>query len=203
MKRRILSLICAAGFVTTVAACGSSDSGSSASDRVSYHAAFPEFASSDEMYATADSVVSGVVQPGSEVRELAPIVVDSDDPKLNPQAGTEATEEPREPVVVTVHRVRITELHKGPGKVGDVIEVKQLGGTLGKTTYESQETTSLKAGTPYLLFLNTYPDAPASVLTPIQGQYTLDGQGAPQSLPNNKLKLTDADLKRLDRTNKQ
>ncbi|AZQ33226.1 hypothetical protein EJ357_06985 [Streptomyces cyaneochromogenes] len=113
-------------------------------------------------------------------------------------------EQPAEdPVVVTVRKIKITKLHKGVGKVGDTIEVKELGGNLGGTEYVSDESTPLVPGKPYLLFLTTFPDQPASVITPVQGQYPLDGAGEPQSLPDNKLKMTTKNLEQLTRAASQ
>lgn len=199
-KIQLLSLACTVGILSVITACGSEKSQSAAPAEVTYHASYPEFTSSEELYSKADLVIEVEVQPGTEVQNLPAGGTDSDDPRLNPEAGGGSGEQPAEdPVVVTVHKIRITELHKGVGNVGDIVEVKELGGDLDGTEYISEGTTPLIAGKPYLLFLTTFPDAPASMITPVQGQYPLDAAGEPQPLRGNKLKMTTEGLEQLTR----
>ncbi|WP_405010832.1 hypothetical protein [Kitasatospora sp. NBC_01539] len=187
MKRLILPLLCAGALALGGTACSSGDKQSSAITEVAYHAAYPSFTSSSELFGKADLVIEAVALPGSEVRNLTPNIPKGDDPRLNPAAGTgtngTATDKP---LVVTVVGVTVGKVYKGAVKAGDRVEIKQLGGLLGTTRYTSDDK-QLTPGQSYLLYLTTFPDAPASMITPLQGQYALQPAGSPEPLGGNTL----------------
>ncbi|HYN93484.1 MAG TPA: hypothetical protein VES42_06515 [Pilimelia sp.] len=105
--------------------------------------------------------------------------------------------EPDETSVYTVSEVKITRVLKGSASEGDRIKVKQLGGEVDGVEFIEDETVYLAAEKPYLLFLETYPDAPASLLNPKQAQYPKNAAGDFVSLPGNELTMTKAELARL------
>ncbi|GJF27972.1 hypothetical protein KNE206_06720 [Kitasatospora sp. NE20-6] len=152
---------------------------------MAYHATYPSYTSSSELFGKADLVIEAVTLPGSEVRNLTPNVPTGTDPKLNPAAGTGAAAADQ-PLVVTVVAVTVGKVYKGAAKAGDRVEIKQLGGLLGTTRYTSEDK-QLTPGQSYLLYLTTFPDAPASMITPLQGQYALQPAGPPKPLGGNTL----------------
>lgn len=90
-------------------------------------------------------------------------------------------------VPYTRYAVTVSRVWKGTAGAGDVVEVKRV----------RAEEAQFDEGGRYLLFLETYPDSPASTLNPDQGQYALDAAGAPVSRPANDVAVTVADLTRL------
>jgi len=174
------------------ACSGGSSGGSTAATEaqvVSYHAAYPSYSSPADLLDTANLVVRGVPQ-SSHTKQGFMDVSDDSDPNTNPQAGlsSDKVEEARQDsaIVVTVSTVRVDEVIKGDAKVGDTIEVSQLGGSLDGTKYNDPETTLLSKDSPYVLFLAEHKNAPYDLLNPEQGMYTAssDGQLAPVSKDN-------------------
>ena len=101
------------------------------------------------------------------------------------------------PDVITVRTFRLTRVFKGDMRAGSTLEVKQLGGELGGVVYVEEDAVPLdpSAGK-YILFLQTYPDAAASLLNPWQGQYFLEAGDRVRSLHGNPVRFTIADLRR-------
>ncbi len=167
---------------------------------VVYHTDYPVYGNVDSLYKRADLVVEVVVRDAPAVRQMYPNRKVNgprvNDPKVNPRAGT-AAQPTGDPLITTVFRAKLTRVHKGSAKVGDTVEVKQLGGRYGGITYHAEGTTMLRQGRSYLLFLAVFPDAPASLLNPEQGQYPLDGRGRPTRLGANPVTVSAADLSRL------
>lgn len=100
-------------------------------------------------------------------------------------------------VVITVRQVEVVKVYKGDAKPGQLIDVGQLGGLYKGVNHVQAEATKLKGGDTYVLFLATYPDAPAALLNPNQAQYQLDASGGLNRAQGNTLQLTTADLRRL------
>lgn len=144
---------------------------SSPVNEVHYNAVYPMYETAADLSAAADVVVKGEVI-ASAVKELGTLEEltgeDAADPELNPGGSTAKSETL---LVYTVHQVRVTEVVKGDVAVGSVIEVKELGGTLGDTKFLTPEGTLLGKGGEYLLFLKTFDGSPASLLNPIQSTY--------------------------------
>ncbi|MCT9931793.1 hypothetical protein N5079_16395 [Planotetraspora sp. A-T 1434] len=164
---------------------------------ITYHADYPAYDSADNLFNTADLIVEATVstQPVS-VQELKPDTAGAD-PKLNPAAGAPTPQEPPDPVVISIYKASVTKVYKGAAQVGQSIDVQQLGGTLNGITYQEEEEHALQQNQGYVLFLQTYPDAPAALLNPLQGQYPLNATGEPVKLQENPVPLTSDDLKRL------
>jgi hypothetical protein len=141
---------------------------------VEYHAAYPAFATATDLVKASDLVVRGVAV-ANRVETIYPEPVSDPDPQVNPQAGLsedEARQSRQEAgVVVTVTTVRITEALKGSGVAeGDLIELSQLGGTLGDTLYQNVETLLMPLdGSGYVMFLAAHGDKPYDLLNPEQG----------------------------------
>jgi hypothetical protein len=122
---------------------------------------------------------------------------DVTDPRLNPEAGApkNAPAAPApEPLVQTVRSVEISKVYKGNVRAGQTIEVKEMGGIVDGITYKIADSTPLSTDNSYTLFLETYPDSPASLLNPDQGKYPLDAAGNVSSLPGNSITMTTTDL---------
>ncbi|GLX01474.1 hypothetical protein Misp02_55600 [Microtetraspora sp. NBRC 16547] len=201
LSRRFAVTLALVASAATLSAC----SGTSASGEhktVTYHADYPAYDSAGNLFTKADVVVEATVS-GNPVRvqELKPDTT-SDDPKLNPAAGAPAGQAaPADPVVITVYQAEVKKVFKGSAQPGQMIEIQQLGGQLNGVTYQEAEAHPLKQNTGYVLFLETYPDAPAALLNPLQGQYPLDAAGNPSKLPENPVALTADDLKRISGIN--
>ncbi|TXS36606.1 hypothetical protein [Streptomyces sp. OR43] len=156
-----------------------SDKAAETSDVVAYEADYPVYDSLDQVVKKADVIVQGTVV-GSTVKELMPETSTDTDPLANPQAGLSPEEAAdTDPVVITVSRVKVSEVLSGDVKPGDIVEVSQLGGERGKVTYKEKHTTALAAnGTQYVLMLAAHgPTAPYDLLNPEQALYTAGGTG--------------------------
>ena len=168
---------------------------------VVYAADYPHYDDAGAMFNHATLVVQGRVIGAPRVAKLAENPQpDVSDPNLNPNAGAPAGaagQPAAEPMVITVHAFEIAKVYKGSAKAGEIIEVKQLGGVLDGKTYKDTDVTPLKVGNSYTLFLETYPNSPASLLNPTQAQYPTDASGEVSALPGNPIKLSRSDLDRL------
>lgn len=159
-------------FVATGCASPSAESG-----EVVYHAHYAIYSSASELEGESSDIIVGTVE-SSEVRKINPrIESDSKDPELNPAVG--ATDPPVEAdLVFTVYQIRIEEVAKGSTKIGEVIEVSQLGGEVDGTLYRAEDTVSLTANESYALYLETYDgDSPASLLNQTQAAYAKGADG--------------------------
>jgi len=124
---------------------------------------YPSYSDVESLFESATLVVEGDVGE-SRVDVLYPSY-EGDDPAFNPLAGTDTRPDPKAGAVpITVFEVRITKVHSGDAKPGDLIEVQQLGGSLDGVEYSAEGTASLAKGSAPLLFLETYDDAPAAIL---------------------------------------
>jgi hypothetical protein len=161
-----------------VAGCGKPFGG-----RVVYQGDYPSYQNAAELVEKATLVIEATVA-GPHVDKLYPSGGGTD-PETNPQAG--AAEPEDDPgLVITVWSATVKTVHKGSAKPGDVVEVKQMGGQFDGVVYEQEGQVPFREGTTYLLFLETYPDAAASLLNPDQAQYevTQDGTYRPVSEDN-------------------
>ncbi|WP_019889450.1 hypothetical protein [Streptomyces purpureus] len=172
--------------VLTAAGCSTGGGGdrtegkasAGAPEVIAYEADYPVYDSLDAVVKKADTIVKGTVV-SSTVKELMPEVSTEGDPLTNPQAGLSKEEAAEvEPVIITVSKVKVSEVLAGDVKPGDTVEVSQLGGTLGKTTYKEKHTTTLaKNGTEYVLMLADHGSSPYDLLNPEQALYTVDKGG--------------------------
>lgn len=184
---------------TSVAILGACSAGAGATP-VPYHADYPAYESVDKLYEKATLVVEGTVTAApARVQELNADPA-GEDPRLNPSAGVPAekgVQQDAAPVVVSVYQIQVTKVYKGEAQPGQAVDVQQLGGKANGVTYEEKDAQTLKHNTGYVFFLETYPNAPASLLNPQQGQYPLDASGNPTKLAANPITVTRDDLKRL------
>lgn len=140
-------------------------------ERVTYQADYPAYDTLAALHAKADLVVSVRLAGRSEVRSL-------------------------EGLVYTVFTGTVERIFKGRPGGGD-IEIKQAGGEYRGTTFTEAGAIPLRPGRRYLLFLETYPDSPASLLNPGQAQYRLDDAGRPEPVDGSGFRFTSADLEAL------
>lgn len=181
--------------IMALAACSSNEGGSpAAATTVNYHMDYPSYDSPDSLYQKADLVVEAKIGETARVQEMTPSQKDTD-PKANPNAGVKG--KAPQSLVVTIYQATVVKTFKGTKAVGDTVEVKQLGGVLKGVTYRESSTSALKPGGTYLLFLATFPDAPASLLNPSQGQYPVDAKGELAAVGGNAVKVSKSDLARL------
>ena len=166
---------------------------------VTSQADYPSYATAGDLARRATLIVEARFSEEPRVEEEFPSdASDITDPQLNPNAGVPEQEQVTEiGIVITVHRATVERVHKGSVEPGDIIEVKELGGTLGGVRYEYADSAPIATGRSYLLFLETYPDSPASLLNPLQAKYELDADGNPVSAPGNTITLTGIDLAKL------
>ncbi|MBN6055632.1 hypothetical protein JYK22_27115, partial [Nonomuraea sp. RK-328] len=169
---------------------------------VVYAADYPAYDSADALFAGAKLVIEGRLTGDRRVMTVAepPDDETETDPQLNPNAGATpdgGTPPAAPPTVMTVSSVEVLKVRKGLARVGQVIQVKELGGTLDGVTYEEADATPLKSGVTYMLFLETYPDSPASLLNPEQAKYVVTSTGAYSPMPDNPVRLEGTDVQRL------
>lgn len=190
--RRTIAVGATVVLVAVGASCGSGDDTTSST----LHADYPGYATLDELYAASDVVVAVDIAAAPIVRELYPSVGGTD-PQANPNAGTNETPA-GDSVVITVFDAKVTEVFKGEANEDDTIAVKQLGGLYKGVRHTEVGATPLKPHTSYVLFLATFPDAPASLLNPGQGQYPVDvSTGELSPLPGNPITFTVPELRRI------
>lgn len=158
---RLLFLVAATGVVTALSGCVSSPGGQA--ETVATVGDYPHYQSIDALERDADLIVE-VILGESRYDVMLPDNT-SDDPLVNPYAGTDQ-EPPLDDgaVPITVYSTTVTAVHHGGAAVGDVIDVKQMGGVVDGVTYEADTVASLSGHTSLLLFLATYSDSPASIL---------------------------------------
>jgi hypothetical protein len=180
---RINALIVSAA-LTGAALTGCATTSTEKPTVVTYHAAYPAFATGADLLKAADLVIRGTALT-SRMAKLYPDAASGIDPLTNPQAGVQPEEvaQAREEsaVVVTISTVRVDETIKGAAGVGDTIEVSQLGGSLDGVRYESADTTILSPGNGvgYLLFLAAHDRGkPYDLLNPEQAMYIVGADGS-------------------------
>jgi hypothetical protein len=162
-----------------------------AQKNVLYRADYPSYATADQLFERATVVVQGRVESDKKVVRLVQAAPQG-------QALPAAVDaERREGMVVTVRTVTVSRVFKGNVKPGDIVKVKQLGGKLDGVTYSEEHGVPLVDNGQYTLFLETYPDQPASLLNPVQGQYLVDAGNGLHALPGNEITTSVNQLDRL------
>jgi hypothetical protein len=205
--RRVLRVLGAAVAVALSAtSCSAGPGGPSekpaAAGEVVYHPDYPFYRSQKDMFAKAALVIEGKVTDQARTESMTPTAPDDPtDPRQNPQAGAPAAAAAaapaEEPMVITVRTVEVVRVFKGAVRVGDTIEVKELGGRLNGVTYREEEATPLQQEKTYALFLETYPDAPASLLSSRQGKYLAGASDGYSAMPGNQITVTRKELEKL------
>ncbi|MEV0719828.1 hypothetical protein [Asanoa sp. NPDC050611] len=179
--------------VVAVAAMALAGCGKPFGGRVVYQGDYPYYETVADLMAKADLVIEATVAD-PRAGMLYPSGEGGTDPQANPQAGAP---EPKAPpadlgIVITIWSATVTKVHKGRPTQATV-QVQQMGGERDGVVYEQPGAVAFTEGTTYLLFLETYPDSPASLLNPDQAQYTVEA-GTYRPVGDNKLTVTPADL---------
>jgi len=200
MTRRTLA---AAVAVVTLLLSASCAGHPAKSEEVVYSPEYPHFQSAKDLFARANLVIKGRVTDKARTEEVGTAApADPTDPKQNPKAGAPLAnkEEQSGPIVVTVRKVQVLQVIKGNVSGSPEIDVKELGGTVKGVVYREEEASPLVPGVTYLLFLETYPDSPASLLNSSQAKYKVDSTGSLVGVPSNEIKITENDLAQLAKT---
>lgn len=140
---------------------------------VRYQADYPQYQTLAALFAAADLVAEVDLAASVEVR-----------------GATETV-----PNVHTVFAATVGRTYKG--QAPPRLEIKQGGGRHKGTDHVEIGSVSLQPKGHYLVFIEVYDDAPASLLNPTQGQYRLDEAGTVTPVDEAGLRFTLADLGRL------
>lgn len=144
----------------------------------------PWYADVGELAAASENVVRVRVD-SSEATMSYPdtSIYSSDDPELNPYAGTGRTPTAAEiksmGMVATLNTVTVVDVVAGPAEVGDVLRVWEMGGTLAGETVRVHGSVPLASidGDP-LLFLERHGDDGHHVVGMTQGAFRQLEDGA-------------------------
>ncbi len=142
-------------------------------ETVRYQADYPQYQSLAELFTAADLVAEVTLAASAEVR-----------------GPTETV-----PNVHTVFAATVARTYKG--QAPSQLEIKQGGGSYKGTDHIEVGSVSLQPKGHYLVFVEVYDDAPASLLNPTQGQYRLDAAGTVTPVDEAGLRFTLAELARL------
>lgn len=174
---RVVTTLAAVGLVVaTVAGC-SAGVEAPTDDVTVYDAAYVSYDSVESLTARAELVIEGEVV-SSEVRKIKlESMSDSSDPTANPALGatTKPVEEPT--LIYTVLALKVDRAIQGDVAVGSLVEVKQLGGTIGSETAVQHDAANLVAGSTYILYLGSPDYGPASLLNQSQAAYVETSPG--------------------------
>ncbi|MCB7135985.1 hypothetical protein [Cellulosimicrobium marinum] len=133
----------------------------------------PTYEDVDELATASTAILVGSVKETRVEKEYPQYT--SDDPQLNPYAGTGKAPSDEEleaaAVVVTVHDVEVSEVIGGDVTVGDVVQVVELGGETDSAHYVLPGHEPLDDGDEALLFLNGGDDERFYVLGVDQGKF--------------------------------
>ncbi|MDC3418342.1 hypothetical protein [Aquibacillus salsiterrae] len=152
---------------------------------------YKSYSDVDELAEKADLVIEGKVL-GSRVE-----VLDMTKEPENPTEENAPGEVQQIERIYTISKVEVTKVYKGEVEKQEIIEVKQIGGETENAILIPEEGAYLKENKKVVLFLESYEDSPASLLNPIQAQYTIEGNKIVK-LKDNNLKLELKDLKKYE-----
>lgn len=169
-------VVCSSVVAVALVLAGCTSSPGESTETVVMTADYPSYQTIGALKEDADLVVE--VDLGEGHPDVMLPNYESDDPQVNPYAGTDEKPNPDEGAIpITVYSATVTAVHHGDVAVGDVIEVKEVGGVLDGVRYEIDGGAALRGHTSLLLFLATYPDSPASVLGGADGAFEPQGRG--------------------------
>lgn len=147
-----------------------SDLSVNASTSGSASASYMYFKNYDQADEMADTVVIGEVIKVNEPEEL-----------ITGETINTITGE-KEPVshIFTVSEVKVSKVIKGKYSAGDIIKIKQFGGSYKEVGYDEHNmygTVYYQTGERYLFFLESYDDSPCDPINPYQGDMLIkDGK---------------------------
>lgn len=145
----------------------------SSNKEVIYYTDYPYYDSIEEAKNKADMIIEGTILSTKTVT-LDPAQKLTDEEKKDPGLYPGGPEESSS-FVYTIYQVEVVSKYKGEVEKGDTIEFKRLGGTEANVHYVEEDAMNMEIGETYILFLETYPDSPASLINPIQGVYKCEG----------------------------
>ncbi|MCJ1709415.1 hypothetical protein [Microbacterium sp. VKM Ac-2923] len=199
IKATALSVVIALGLTLTACASPAAQLGGAgvqSAGTFEYHADYPAFDSLGQIEDAADAVVEVVFTGESRTYELLPIAPeDPTDPEQNPAYGAppapadqQAQQAP--PIIVTAYTATVVGTTKGDLNIGDIIEIKQLGGESDGATFTASHETSLAGTDAALVFLSGSGDDPYSLVSPNEGQYPQEAGGSYVPLAENEAGVT-------------
>ena len=130
-----------------------------------FHGDYPHYPKVSDIVDAADVIIAGDVISAREVKHL---MVDKTPNKAD-----------KETTPYTISTIKVTEVIKGNIKVGDLIEIKQLGDYKNKpelTLYEMNG--YLEKDSKELMFLCEYANSPYSPVNPAQGVINIMPDGS-------------------------
>lgn len=164
-----------------------------------YKADYPSYDSQSDMENVADIVIEGkVINSQIQIINVGQPLT-SEDPKKNPSKDGKVTKEEGD-IVYTVSKVKVNEVYKGQNNIkpGDIIEVKQLGGTMNNVTYKDKHTKPFENEKEYVMFLKDFQDGiPFSLINSTQGSYEKK-ENQYMGNSENKVKLDIESLKKIN-----
>ena len=146
---------------------------------------YPYYDTVEKIKKEADIIIEGrIISANTVLLDLTETLTDEEkkNPKLNPGGEIDIVSLP-----YTIYQVEIQKTYKGKVSVGDTIQFKRLGGTIGNIDYIEEDAMNIEVGGTYILFLETYSNSPASLINQIQGIYNY---GDKKIKGNSKNKLT-------------
>jgi len=135
---------------------------------------YPYYATADDLYSAATTVVVGIVQRSS---------VQMIDASIPPGSS--------DPMAYTVHQVVVASAIKGDAPAGRNIEVGEAGGRIGGHTYKSNFGILMSDGNTYLMFLSCQAGYPCDLLNPVASVYQLNADGTLKAMDGNWLSVDD------------
>lgn len=159
---------------------------------------YPSYKNFESLTERADTIIKGKIVDFKYTEINITQEVNSDDEKLNPGGKKDESTVP-----YTIYTVEVYKTFKGNINKKETIEVKEPGGIINNTEYLNEHSANLKKGKQYVFFLETYPEAPASLLNPIQASYEYDSNENIIPKEDNKIKIKMKDLNALNKSGEQ
>lgn len=163
------------GIISTLmlAGCGAKETAAipqQSKNTVLYSASYPTYTNVEELIGRSNLIIEGtIIDSNFETINITQNPTDPSDEKSNPGIG--AHEQMLTPY--TVYDVEVHKVYKGNVAAKDIIQVKQLGGEDANNIYVLEDSLKLKKQDKVIMFLETYDNAPASLLNPIQALYQI------------------------------
>jgi len=164
MKAKPAIALAVAGLTLALSACGT---------ETMYMIDYPYYATAQDLYSAATTVVVGTVQQSSAK------MIDTSIPPG-----------PAAPMAYTVHQVVVASAIKGDAQTGRNIEVGEAGGRVGGHTYRSSSGILMSKGNTYLMFLSCQSD-PCYLMNPVASVYQVAADGTLKAMDGNSLTVAD------------
>jgi len=165
MKAKPAIALATAALTLSLSACGS---------ETMYMIEYAYYATAQELFSAAETVVVGTVQQSSAK------MIDTATP---PAAA--------DPMAYTVHQVVVASAIKGDVQVGATIDVAEVGGRVGGHTYRSNSGILMSDGNTYLMFIKCTPDLLCFLYDPVVSVYQMAPDGTLKAMDGNWLSVDD------------